>query len=709
MATLPIEALLKPRSIALVGASSRGGGSGAKILESARIFGFSGPIWPIHASATEIGGVPCFSSLSAVPHPPDSVIIAVPAESVLQVISDASAAGIRSALVVSEGFADAATDEGRHRQEELVSLARSTGMAVAGPNCMGIASLRHKYAATMADIPAQTPAGGISVVSQSGGLLNAVAEFSNNRGIGLNYLISIGNQAVVDLADYIDFLCDDEATSVIALIMEGAKSGRRFRAAIESAARRKPIVVLKLGRSQVGQAATLAHTGTLAGQHQAYSALFAQNGVALVDSLDQLLETSALLAQAPLPKGGRVAMFTVSGGATSLISDIGEQAGIEFPPINAVTNKRLKQILGVERNFGNPIDTVGMPRLRRGDNMARLIGALQDDDDIDIVGLVLGMRMDSAEAHEALVAAMTNAVANAKKPLLVVSFIGGSLTGRWRGHAARHGLPILDNLEAGMRAIHHLNDYAKFRRRGDRPSAGTLDFDMPRLDLGPTLTEVDSKRILAAAGLPVTKEMLVQTPEQAVRAWRDIGGAVALKIQSPDIPHKSDVGGVHLGAGTAEEVESAARHVLARSIAACPNARIDGILVQEMVRDGVEFILGMAYDDQLGPLIVLGAGGVTVEVFKDRAVRLSPIDASDVRAMLDELKASKLLRDFRGAPERDVEALVECCVRFAQFVTATDGHFAAIDLNPVFVRERGQGVRIADALMIMRRLEGHTR
>ena len=679
--------------------------SGVKILESARASGFTGAIWPIHPSATEIGGLPCRSSLRDLPEPPDSVIVSVPADSVMQVLSDAHTSGIRSALVVSEGFADAATDEGRKRQDELIAFSRAANMAVAGPNCQGIASLRHNYAATMSEIPAETPAGGISVVSQSGGLLNAVAEFSNNRGLGLNYLISIGNQAVVDFADYIDFLLDDDATSVIALIMEGARNGRRFRAAIERAAPRKPLVVLKLGRSPAGQMATLAHTGTLAGRHEAFAALFRQNGVALVDSIEQLLETSALLSKAPLPKGNGVAMFSVSGGATVLIGDVGEQAGIEFPPLSEATNRRLQEILAVERPFGNPIDTVGMPRLRRGDNATRLIDALQDDERIDVIGLVLGMRKDGADAHHALVEAMAKAAPSARKPLLVVSFIGNSLTGRWRGYAENHGVPILDSLETGMRAIRHLVDHARVRSHGNRPTA-LEDFEVPGLAPGVTLTESESKRILAAAGLPITRELLVRSSEEAVRAWRDIGGAVALKIQSPDIPHKSDIGGVYLDADTAAEVESAALQVLAKSSAACPDARIDGILVQEMVQQGVEFILGMTYDDQLGPLVLLGAGGVRVEVFKDSAVRLPPIDAPDVYDMIDELKASRLLRGFRGSPECDIEALVDCCIRFSQFVAATDGHFSAIDLNPVFVCPRGQGVRIADSLMITRHLEG---
>ncbi len=698
----PIEALLRPRSIAIVGASSKGGGSGNKMMESAGTFGFKGPVQPIHPTASEISGQKCFPSLAALPQPADCVVVAVPADGVLKVIEDAAAAGVKSALVVSEGFADAATDEGRERQEKLIALARANNMAIAGPNCMGIATFAHNYAATMADIPDTAVAGGVSLVSQSGGLLNAFAEHCGNRGIGMNYLISMGNQAVVDLADYIDFFAADDATKVIALIMEGAKDGRRLRAAIERAAPKKPIVVLKLGRSVVGQAATLAHTGTLAGKHEAFEALFRQHGVALVDSIDELCETAGLFAYAPLPKGNRVAMFTVSGGATSLVGDLGDKAGIHFPPIGAATNRKLQEIIEVDRSFNNPIDTVGMPRLRRGANMAKLLDVLNEDDGLDVVGLALGMRIEGAESHDALVAEIARAIPKARKPMVVMSFVSSSLTRRWRGYAAQHGVPILDNPEIGSRAIRHLVDYAEYRRQAGSRKPVSASFDVPKLEAGRTLTEAESKIILGKAGLPVTKEFLARTPAEAAQLWKQINGPVALKIQSPDIPHKSDVGGVHLGARTAEAVEAAAAKVLENSTKACPDASIDGILVQEMVENGVEFILGMTYDDQFGPMVVLGAGGVMVEIFKDAAVRLPPLAREDVHGMIAELKSSKLLEGFRGAAPRDVDALVDCCVQFAAFVAATDGQYAAIDLNPVFVCPKGKGVRIADALIVTR-------
>src|SRR5215470_16556798 len=693
---LPIEALLRPRAIALVGVSAKGG-AGANILRSGERFGFAVPTWPVNPNATEIGGQRCYSSLRDLPRTPDCVIVAVPASAVLDVVGEAAALGVRGVYVVSEGFADAANDQGRDRQAKLAALARSANIALAGPNCMGVASLHYRFAATMSDIPGVAAAGGVSLVSQSGGWLNSVAELATNRGVGLNYLISSGNEAVLEMADYVDFLADDEATRVIGCIMEGAKSGRRFRAAVERAARQKPLVVLKLGRSEFGQRATLAHTGTLAGSHEAFAALFRQNGVALVDSIDALVETAALFDLAPLPQGDGVVMMTVSGGATSLIGDLGEAAGLNFPPIAKATNARIQQFLGVERAFGNPLDTVGLPRLRRDGNISTVVQAMLEDDGIDLVGLVLGMRGDGWDSHQELIERLAAAAKGARKPLMVVSFMSNSLTRHWRSYAQANRLPLVEDLERGLKAVRHLIDYAKFRCSTEQRGIVAAPVAPPAQ--ARVLTEAQSKKILGVAGLPVTREALAQDPAEAVRVAAEIGVAVALKIQSPDIAHKSDIGGVHLGARTAMEVEAAARKVFDNARRNCPAATIDGILVQEMIEDGVEFILGMTYDATFGPLVVCGAGGVTVEVFKDAAVLLPPFSAEQALVAIRSLKVAKLIDGFRGAPPRDVDALVDCCARFGDFVASTDGQYAAIDLNPVLVRARGYGVRIADALM----------
>jgi acetate---CoA ligase (ADP-forming) len=704
----PVEALLRPRSIALVGISAKGG-AGANILRSGERFGFTVPTWPVNPNAAEIGSHRCYKSLRELPQVPDCVVIAVPADAVLDLLGEAAAAGIRSACVISEGFADSATDQGRERQERLTALARAAKLAVAGPNCMGLASLHYRFAATMADIPAAAVSGGISLVSQSGGLVNSFAELTGNRGIGVNYLISSGNEAVLEMADYIDYLADDPATNVIACIMEGVRNGRRFRAAVERAARRKPMVVLKLGRSEFGARATLAHTGTLAGRHEAFVALFRQNGVAMVDSIDALVETAALFDLAPLPQGDRVVMMTVSGGATALIGDLGEAAGVNFPKIADATNRRLQSILGVEREFGNPLDTVGLPRLRKDGNITAVVQALLADDGVDVIALVLGMRADGWDSHQELVDRLADAATGARKPVLLVSFMSNSLTRHWRGYGHARGLPLVEDLERGLKAVRQLIDYAQFRRRhADRPAdaaATPASVDIAVVPPRRVLTEAESKKILAAAGLPVTLERLARDPAEAVRIAAEIGGPVALKIQSPDIPHKSDIGGVYLGARTPAQVQQAAQQVLDNAHRNCAGALIDGILVQEMVEDGVEMILGMTYDEQFGPLVVCGAGGVTVEVFKDAAVLIPPVSHEEVRGVLRSLKVAKLFDGFRGAAPRDVEALVDCCLRFCEFVVASDGRFKAIDLNPVFVLARGRGVRIADALIETRRSE----
>ena len=409
-------------------------------------------------------------------------------------------------------------------------------------------------------------------------------------------------------------------------------------------------------------------------------------------------------------------MLTVSGGATSLIGDLGDGAGINFPPIGEATNRRLQQILGVERHFANPVDTVGMPRLRKDGNIAAVLDALLADDGVDVIGLVLGMRSEGAGSHQELIDHMSKVAKVASKPLMVLSFMSNSLTALWRGYGKKHGLPLIEDLERGLKAVRHLIDYAAFRRRiaagtgkaTPRPADLAARALLASLEGARTLTEAESKKVLAVAGLPVTREALAKTPEEAVRLAGEIGGPVALKVQSPDIPHKSDVGGVRLGMRTSAEVETAARKVLENSRRACADARIDGVLVQEMVEDGVEFILGMTYDAQFGPLVVLGAGGVLVEVFKDAAVRLPPLTADDVRDMIKGLKSAKLLDGFRGRSPRDVDALVNCCVRFSEFVAATDGHIAAIDLNPVMVCGKGKGVRIADAVIVTRTHEEDT-
>ena len=649
---------------------------------------------------TEVRGKPCFPSIDGLPEVPDCVIVALPVSRVLAVIEEAAGAGVPSGIVVAEGFADGDTAAGRRRQEELQRLAGAAGMAVTGPCCMGVASLRYGFANSYFSIPEDLTPGGVSLVSQSGGLTNAVTELAASRNIGFNYIISSGNEAVVEMADYIEYLADDPETRVIACIMEGAKDGAKLRRVLASTGRKKPVVVLKLGRTESGQRATVAHTGTLAGQREAYEALFRETGVAQVDSLDELVETAGLFLHAPLPAGERVVFLTISGGATALISDVNAIAGLRCPALSAATNAKLGEILGVQdRPFNNPIDTVGMPRIEQGNNLTTVLDTLLNDDGIDLVGLALSTKRVHVPTQKKLLDQVAACARTTTKPLFVLSLVSNGLTADCRTFSAETAVPMLEDVTGGMKAVRKLVDHGVFRRRRKpvRMAADSVEFHAPE-GVG-ALTEHDSKRILARAGITVTREGLAETPEEAMERAADLGRPVALKVQSPDVPHKSDAGGVHLGAATAEEVETAYLRITRNVKAAHPDARIDGVLVQEMVSDGLEVIVGMVHDAQFGPLVMVGLGGIYVEVFKDAAFRLPPLDEEDVREMLAELRGGVLLDGPRGGKPRDVDALVDCVVRFGDFVAHNAGRFTAVEMNPVMVRPQGLGVAVADALI----------
>ena len=693
-----LQALLRPKSVAVVGASPKAS-TGGRLLANLLSSGFRGAVYPVNPNYTEMRDKPCYPSLNELPEVPDCVVVALPVTSVLRVIEEAAAAGVPSGIVVAEGFADGDTAAGRRRQLELQRLAAANGMAITGPCCMGVASLQYGFANSYFSIPEDAVPGGVSLVCQSGGLTSAVTELGASRNVGFNYIVSSGNEAVVEMADYIEYFADDPKTQVIACIMEGAKDGPKLRRVLASTTRQKPVVVLKLGRTESGRRATVAHTGTLAGQQEAYAALFHETGVALVDSIDDLVETAGLFIHAPLPPGRRVVFLTISGGATALISDVNGAAGLQCQALSAATNSRLQEILEVDRPFGNPIDTVGMPRAARGTNLTAVLDTLLNDDEIDLVGMALSMKRETGPGSENLLDQLVACARTTPKPIFVLSLASNSLAHDYRTFSEQTGVPLLEDVLGGMKAVRKLVDYAAFRRREKpaRKPEASVDFRPP--DGADALTEYDSKRILARTGITMTRENLAETPEQAVEVAGRLGHPVALKVQSPDVPHKSDAGGVYLGAATAEEVETAYLRVIRNVKSVHPDARIDGVLVQEMVSDGLEVIVGMVHDPQFGPLVMLGLGGIYVEVFKDAAFRLPPLDEEDVREMLAELRSGALLSGLRGRKPRDVDALVQCVVRFGDFVAHNAGRFTAVEMNPVMVRPQGRGVAVADALI----------
>ncbi len=692
-----LDALLRPRSVAVVGASDRAN-VGGRIYRNMIARGFAGPLWPVNPNYETVGGVRCYPDIGALPEAPDCVAIAVPFGAVFEPLTDAAERGVRAAVVVAEGFADAGTKAGRERQRRLTEIARAHGMAISGPNCMGTLGLKARLGTAFTNLPNDFVEGGVSVVSQSGGLLNAVVELGHNRSLGFNYLISAGNEAVVTAADYIDWLAEDDGTRVIVNIVEGVREGARYREAVERAARRKPVVVLKLGRTRAGSRAATAHTGSLAGEAAIFDALLAGTGAAQVETIDALVETALLFDRVPLPKGERVFVFSVSGGATVLSGDLAERAGLTLPPLARATSRALSEILGVTRAFHNPMDVVGAPRLVKGDNLTRCLRVLDADRSIDAIALVMVMQRETSASHKVLLDQFRAAQPTLATPSLLISEMA------WHPHVRPPAgdAPIAGTLADGMTALKRLVDYAAFRRTAPRRPA--TDRPRPAAPLGVKgrrpLDEAASAALLAEADLPFARHAVASSAAEAARAARRIGWPVALKVVSADLPHKSDVGGVRLGLRSAAEVEAAWRGIRRDVRRRAPSARIDGLLVQEMIAGGTEMILGARIDPQYGPMVLVGAGGTLAELIADTALALAPLDLAGARRLIRGLRVHRLLAGWRGGPAGDEAALARALTALSRFIAAHAGEIAEIDLNPVVVLPKGKGLRVVDALVV---------
>ncbi len=689
-----IEHLLDPRSLAIVGANDKGN-SGARAIKGAIASRFKGPIYPVNPNYESLEGLKCYPSLAALPEVPDSVVVSVPTSSALKVLAEGEAAGVRCMLFFSGGFTDAGTPEGQRRHDEMMEIASRSGMIIGGPNCMGVLSLRRNFDSSFVSTPGPLKTGGISIVSQSGGLINAFTELGYARDLGFNYLISAGNEAVVNAADHLDWLADDDGTKVIVSCLESVKDGPRYRAALARATARKPVIILKLGRSDAGQQAALAHTGSLAGSDEVFCAVCAQHGAIMVDTIDQALEAAAMFERLPLPGGDNIVIFSTSGGAAVLATDLATTLGMSFPGLTPATNARMQQIYGAKRPFINPFDVGSYPLMATDDNMTQTLKTLIADDEVHMIACVMVVQRDLKGNRMGLFNQIKAVIPASPKPFALIP----EATMHWRDAPPDVGAHLSGSLYDGLVGLRALRDYAAFRRRA-KPTAAPAGarIEIPRVANRSVLTEFESKRVLARAGMPVTREELAGSADSAVAAAARLGYPLALKIQSPDLMHKTEAGGVILDIAD-EAVLRAAWARLATIAKDRSVARLDGMLVQEMAPCGVEFLLGMKRDPVFGPVLVAGPGGVFLDLLgKEARLRLPPFGIDEARAMLSSSSvAEKLLAGFRGQPEADREALARLVADFADFASRLGQDVVAIDLNPVMVLPRGQGVRIVDA------------
>nr|WP_245214740.1 acetate--CoA ligase family protein [Pararoseomonas indoligenes] len=682
---------MRPRSVAIVGASADASKMTGRPVGYLQKYGFNGEIWPVNPRAESIAGLRCYPDIASLPGAPDAAIVLLGPDRAEAAVRDLAAKGCQAAIVLASGYGEA-NEEGARRQAALKEAAG--GMRLLGPNTIGLVNLTDgmMLSATGALEVGALPAGRISVVSQSGGILGSLLSRAADRGIGFAKLVSTGNEADIDSSDMIEHLVEDEATDVIAVYMEGLRRPEAFkRAARRAAELNKPIVVYKVGRSDSGARAATSHTGALAGADRVYDALFRQYGVIRAESFTDLLDIPAALVAGRRMEGGRVAILTSTGGAGTLLADNCGLAGIEVPVPDEATTNRLAALLKEDpAAIGrNPVDVTlaGLrPDLFRG-----AIDALLDSPSYDAVMVVIG---SSALATPDIVAgAILDCQARSGKPILAyVSPHAPHLVRLLNGK----GIPAFATPESSASVLRAL------RRRETPPPVAAPAEDASVLAGLPSgnLNEAESKAIFARFGVPVTREHAAPDAAGAEAVARTLGGEVVLKILSRAIAHKSDLGGVKVGL-TAEEIPAACATMLERLRAAGAPAP-EGFLVQERVRGGVEMILGFHRDPQLGPVILLGSGGVAAELFQDTALRLLPIARADAEAMVGELKAAALLRGYRGAAPADIPALVDAVMAFAAMAGAAGERLLEAEINPIFVLPEGQGARAVDGLVVLR-------
>lgn len=689
-----IARLLKPRSVAIIGASADATKTAGRPVAYLRKHGFSGDIYPVNPRAETIGGLPCYADIASLPATPDVGIVLLGAERAHLAVRDLAARGTAAAIVLASGYTETG-EEGARRQQQLVEAAG--GMRILGPNTIGLVNLTDGIvlSASGALEMDHFPVGGISVVSQSGGILGALLSRAAPRGIGLSKLISTSNEVDLDLADFVDHLADDPDTRVIALYVESVRHPAKFRAAALKAARAgKPVVAFKIGRSEAGARAAVSHTGALAGADRMYDALFEDVGIIRAQSFGDLLDIPAALATGRVLRGNRVAILTSTGGAGTLVSDSLGVSGFETPPPDAETAARLRALqtgdhAALDRN---PIDVTlaGLqPDLLRG-----AIRALLDSPSYDALTIIVGS--SSLAMPELMANAIRDCLPSSDKPVIAyvsphAPEVGAILT--------QAGVPAFAAAESCTVALDGMLRRTRWTEHAAAPVGDVVDVADVRAG---SLDEAEAKQLFARFGIPCARETVVSTPAEAEAAAGAFGGCVVLKVLSGEITHKSDVGGVAVNL-TADQV-GARLTAMTTEVQRKSGLVPDRFLVQEMVAGGTEMILGM-HRDPLGTAILLGMGGVTAELFKDTTMRLLPatgaLGREQALEMLRELRTWPLLDGFRGRPKADVEALVSTIVAFSGMTAQLGERLIEAEINPVFVLPEGQGVRAADGVAVL--------
>ena len=713
-----IGALVDPSSVVVIGASERPS-IGRSVVENLQLMGYGGAIVPVNPRYETVLGLECRPSIDGIEIEPDVVVFCVGAGRVLETYRKLPEAGAAAAVIFDGGFAEAG-DEGRRLQAEIDAINREAGIALCGPNCMGLLNPARRsgaYAQLIHD-PAQLP-GNVALVAQSGSI--CIGMMSDTRRFGFSVIVSSGNEAAVTTADYIDHLIDDPATRVIATFTETVADPERYVAALDrAAAAGKPVVALRVGRNERTRRAITSHTGGLATGDRVMSEVLRAHGAIEAGGLDELTEVLAVCQGRRWPVGNRVSAVTASGGLAELLLDAAPAAGVELPPLSAPDRAAVEAAMGPVSGDGNPLDAWGKGQFMA--NFPRALEVLAASGDSDAVvfpndafdGQPMGGPGDIL-AFTRLLAASAEA---GDKPHFQLNTRPGLMHRQQADALAEAGVATVGGLRQGLEAIARAARFTRWRPAPPLDPVPSLGLVAGLLEAGPraTIHEHDAKWVLAAYGISVTAERLVAGPHELDEAAAEIGFPLVVKAVSDAIAHRSDAGLVITGVADLDELERAYRRIAERlaglgDAGAGTSAGVDAstgrgseaaVLVQEMIADGVEVFAGTSTDETFGPSVSFGLGGTAVELLDDTALRVLPLRTGDAEAMIDEIRAAPLLRGFRGRPPADVEALIGCIEALAGLAWAERDHLAEIDLNPILVRPEGRGCVVADALIVPR-------
>ncbi len=699
-----MEAFFLAQRIAVIGASSDPSKIGGRPVHLLRKHGYSGTIYPINPKGGEIQGLRAYAALADTPQAPELALIAVPAPMALQAVRDCAERGVRAVVVLSSGFAEAGA-EGAAWQAEMGSVASRHGMRLLGPNCLGTLGVAERaigsFSVALEDHYPRP--GAIGIVSQSGNIGSYTLQLLVRRGAGISRMVTTGNEAEVDLADGIVALARDPATRVILCCMETCRDGDRLRQALAIAReQRTPVVVLKIGATEQGQAAAASHTGALAASDAVIDAVFRRHGALRVRSHEDLVEVGLAASQLMpdrLPGKPAVTVVAASGGFGIMMADAMSQAGLELPPLAQATRERIAQALP-SAITNNPVDASAQLS-SRPDVLFEVLSALQEDPGESTTVLFLSLALYSTRLRDIYLEALARLrAAYPRRPLVIIS--SGPADAVAQIEAL--GIPTFSSIDAAARGIDALVRLAGLERGATTDAAvgSTIATvcDTATLPDEAFRNEHAAKQALIAAGFEVPQERHVQSVDAAVQAADSIGYPVVLKIVSEDIPHKTEAGGVALNLTDAAAVRAAYARILDNVVSHAPRARIDGVLVAPMLRGGTELIAGISRDPVFGPVVMVGMGGIYAEVLRDVAVQPAPVSEAQAQAMIRSLRLFPLLDGARGQAPADVAAAARTVARLSEFASRHCRQVAEIDLNPILVRPRGVGVAILDALIV---------